>query len=277
MPTPEASAHHEADIANVGGSTKRRYVSKNLGGQLAPAYDRNLHPKAQASLAGTGISFATRKSESTRRHHSRHNSIGDRNSTGEPSWKELPPALFEANESRRAEKYKTQDTRFDEVHDQALFCSMVAGMPLLENWEGSKQAYGPIGKKRPRKTDATIKNARNQPPLEGEGRKLSLSPVFPIRPPAPEDGAVPLDLDGSGVWPIDLPKPRIGRPPLPHVPIRWPLSPRMRLPIARRSTHGKRRRALRERFLSGHNHVAKKEESMTEEEMSVFVDFDAKR
>lgn len=138
---------------------------------------------------------------------SAHQRENDTKSAAVPKTKELPPALFEANELRRTQKYQRENALLDKVHDNALARSMAEGRPLLKGWENSKLVR-PIQKKHPRtireapQKTVTIKNAHKKPLLEGQGRKLSLSPVFPIRPPAPADEVIPLDLDGSELWPV---------------------------------------------------------------------------
>ncbi|OAG10663.1 uncharacterized protein CC84DRAFT_1213969 [Paraphaeosphaeria sporulosa] len=289
MQTPDVSPRQDEDLVNAGGGTKSASVSNKLGVQHAAADDHNLHARAQESIAGTGPSITRSNIETGR------DNIENRDSRGELSWRELPPATYEANELCRTEKYKRENMRFEKVHDGALARSFAEGRPLLMYWEDSKLVRS-MRNRRPRtvcetpETAATLKNARNQAPLEGQGRKISLSSVFPIRPPAPEDEVDSLNLDGSGLWPIGnasadgsstyLPEPRIGRPPLAPVP--WPrITLPVRLQTVRRSTshpaQGRSPRALRELYLSRYHAACRMEEKMSEEDMSVFVGFDTEQ
>jgi hypothetical protein len=203
LPTPNASEHQEEDVAN----TEKIHI-----GQSAPANNQNLRPEAPASLGGTGSSIerlrvGTRQDELMRHDDSRRDNLKDGYHTGGPSWKYLPPAPFEANEIRRAAKYKRENELFDKVHDHVLVQSMSRNKRLLGNWENSKLVSSTTQKgnshwelKAPR-TAATAESALNQLPLN-EVRVPSLSPVFPIAPPRRTDEVDPLDLNGSGIWPI---------------------------------------------------------------------------
>ncbi|KAL5407481.1 hypothetical protein PMIN03_007129 [Paraphaeosphaeria minitans] len=274
IPTPDVSPRQDEDVINTGSGTKSASVSNHLGVQHAAARDHSLNARPQEFIVRTGTSVS-RPNSGTRR-----DNIGNRDWRDESSRGGLSPAAFEANELRRTENYKRENTRFDKVHDGALTRSFTEGRPLLKYWEDSRLER-PMKKQRTQtvcevpETAATLKNGRNQAQLERQRSKLSLSPVLPIRPPAPEDEADSLDLHGTGLWPIDLPEPRTGKPPLAHVA--WP--PTIFPQTVRRSTshlpEGERPQALRERYLTRQYHAERRkmEGKMSEEELSVFFEF----
>ncbi|KAJ4357470.1 uncharacterized protein N0V89_002046 [Didymosphaeria variabile] len=311
------TAENEADVAKAERDQNGAPVTKSVSVQTVSDYEHNVRLNATISLlAGTGSTVARlprttkaplvakRQDAITRRAHSKRDDPRNGYLTGEPSWKDLPPAPFEAHEMRRAENYKRENARFNQVHDRVLSRSMSQNKKLASDWENSKLVSGPTQKsngqtgREASRTAATVENARDQQPLKGEGRELSLSPVFRIANPKPEYEFDPLDLDASRVWPIgdsvpsrhrppadysflDFPEPRVGSSPLPHVPFPEPLLPankpqseRTRTP---RDLEGERPQTLRERYLSRHNHFASnKEAEMTQKQMEAYVDFDAK-
>jgi hypothetical protein len=276
-------------------------------GQSAPANNHNLCPEAHVSPAGTKSSIAklrveTGRNELVRHDHSSLDNLKDGYHRGGQPWQDLPPAFFEMKETRRAERHKRENELFDKVHDRVLAHSMARNKRLLKHWDDSKLDSGMIqksnghGKLKVSRAAANVETVLNQLPWR-EGIEPPLSPVFPIAPPRPTDEADPVYLDRSEIWPIgesiglgsdrlltyslDLPEPCIGKLPLSHIRFGSPISPTKlsqteRHFISPLSDSG-RPKTLCERFLSQRRGSAKKaEEKMSLEEMSVFVDFDAR-
>ena len=84
---------------------------------------------------------------------------------------------------------------------------MAEGRPLLRNWVDSRLVRPVQNKLSGPFCDApytytTTKTARSQPSLEGQGKRLSLSPVFPVRPPTSDHENHIMEVDGNGLWPI---------------------------------------------------------------------------
>ncbi|KAL1611870.1 hypothetical protein SLS60_000091 [Paraconiothyrium brasiliense] len=311
------TAGNEADVADAETDQSGAPVSKNLNGQTVSDYSHNVRPKTTIPLAGTGSSIARpprttnaplvarRQGELTRRTHIKRDDPRNDYLAGEPSWKDLPPAPFEANEMRRAEKYKREVSCFNQVHDRVLSRSMSQNKKPMNNWENATMTSGPTRKSNGQtgsdapKMAGAVKFARDQQPLKGEGRELSLSPVFRVAKPKSKYEFDPLDLDESAVWPIgdfvpsrnrppadysflDFPEPRVGSSPLSHVPFPEPISFQSKLQTERTSTppdlEGEKPQTLRERYLPRRNHPASnKEVELTQEEIEKFVDFDAER
>lgn len=197
LPLPDRCAvgHGESEKKETGSDNKDAAATAEIPRKDLPIATTT-RQRVPGVLAGSGTSFSRlEQTDKTSLVTRTHSELPSRNL--EQDFENLPPAPFEVNEVRRAQKYKREQRRMDEVHDRALAQSMSRGTTLLDRWEDSKHVSFPT-----KKSNTSVKNTPHQLPLKGEGRELSLSPVFPIAPANPDTEIDLLDLDGRASWPI---------------------------------------------------------------------------